>query len=72
MITVLFTVIAIVITISFASNIATSIDRTANIITSDNQVEEFIAIVNIPQGSSAAEISSIPVSYTHLTLPTKA
>ena len=50
LITVLFTVIAIVITISFASNIATSIDRTANIITSDNQVEEFIAIVNIPQG----------------------
>ena len=59
LIAVLFTVLAIVIATSFASNIATSIDRTANIITSDNQVEEFIAIVNIPQGSSAAEISSI-------------
>jgi len=59
LIAVLFTIIAIVIATSFASNIATSIDRTVNIITSDNQVEEFIAIVNIPQGSSAAEISSI-------------
>ena len=59
LIAVLFTILAIVIATSFASNIATSIDRTANIITSDNQVEEFIAIVNIPQGSSAAEISSI-------------
>ena len=59
LISVLFTIIAVVVAVSFASNIATSIDRTANIVTSDNQVEEFIAIVNIPQGSSAAEISSI-------------
>ena len=59
LIAVLFTVLAIVFATSFASNIATSIDRTANIVTSDNQVEEFIAIVNIPQGSSAAVISSI-------------
>ena len=59
LIAVLFTIISVVFAISFASNIATSIDRTADIVTSDNQVEEFIAIVNIPQGSSAAEISSI-------------
>ena len=59
LISVLFTIIAVVVAVSFASDIATSIDRTANIVTSDNQVEEFIAVVNIPQGSSAAEIASI-------------
>ena len=59
LISVLVTIIAVVVAISFASDIAASIDRTANIVTSDNQVEEFIAVVNIPQGSSAAEIASI-------------
>ena len=59
LISVLITIIAVVVAVSFASDIAASIDRTANIVTSDNQVEEFIAVVNIPQGSSAAEIASI-------------
>ena len=38
LIAVLFTITAIVFAISFASNIATSIDRTADIVTSDNPV----------------------------------
>ena len=59
LISVLITIIAVVVAVSFASDIATSIDRTANIVTSDNQVVEFTAVVNIPQGSSAAEIASI-------------
>ena len=65
LISVLFTIVAVVVAVSFASDIATSIDRTANIVTSDNQVEEFIAVVNIPQGSSAAEIAS-DLSYENL------
>ena len=56
LIAVLFTIIAVVVAVSFASDIATSIDRTANIVTSDNQVEEFIAVVNIPQGLSLIHI----------------
>ena len=59
LITVLFTVFAVLTSVSFASNIATSIDKTANIITNDDNTQEFVAIVNIPQGSSAAAISSI-------------
>ena len=59
LITVLFTVFAVLTSDSFASNIATSIDKTANIITNDDNTQEFVAIVNIPQGSSAAAISSI-------------
>ena len=59
LITVLFTVFAVLTSVSYASNIATSIDKTANIITNDDNTQEFVAIVNIPQGSSAAVISSI-------------
>ena len=47
LISVLVTIIAVVVAISFASDIAASIDRTANIVTNDNQVEEFIAVVNL-------------------------
>ena len=61
-ITVLFTIFAVVITMFLASNIATSINKTTDLITNNDEIDEFIAIVNIPQGSSAAEIASILAS----------
>ena len=44
LISVLFTIIAVIVAVIFASDIAASIDRTANIVTSDEQVEESLEL----------------------------
>ena len=46
------------IAINFASNIASSIDQTASIVSNNDDIEESIILINIPQGASAAQISS--------------
>ena len=58
-ISVVFTIFAVFIAINFASNIASSIDQTASIVSNNDDIEESIILINIPQGSSAAQISSI-------------
>ena len=58
-ISVIITIFAVFIAINFASNIASSIDQTANIISNNDDIEESIILIDIPQGSSAAQISSI-------------
>ena len=58
-ISVVFTIFAVLIAINFASNIASSIDQTASIVSNNDDIEEYIILINIPQGSSAAQISSI-------------
>ena len=58
-ISVLFTIFAVFIAINFASNIASSINQTASIVSNNDDIEESIISINIPQGASAAQISSI-------------
>ena len=58
-ISVVFTIFAVFIAINFASNIASSIDQTASIVSNNDDIEESIILINIPQGASAAQISSI-------------
>ena len=58
-ISVIFTIFAVFIAINFASNIASSIDQTASIVSNNDDIEESINLINIPQGASAAQISSI-------------
>ena len=58
-VSVVFTIFAVFIAINFASNIASSIDQTANIVSNNDDIEESIILIDIPQGSSAAQISSI-------------
>ena len=46
-ISVVFTIFAVFIAINFASNIASSIDQTANIVSNDSDTEESIILIDI-------------------------
>ena len=56
---VIFTFFIVFITFNSIDNLADSIEKSADIVTNENQVESKLQFVSIPQGSSASEISNI-------------
>ena len=56
---VFFTIISVYVIFNSVSNLADSIEKTADIVANESQSKSTLQFVSIPQGSSATEISSI-------------
>ena len=54
-----FTVITIFLSITFASNAASSIEKSLDVVNLENNSEVIVVYVSIPQGSTATDITSI-------------